>query len=51
MKVVFIIFLFLHVEVFAIDINEAIDRAIKNNPSLKEKDFLLKSSKTSWIWT
>ena len=45
MRVIFIIFIFLHVEIFALDVNEAIDRAIKNNPSLKEKGFLLKSSK------
>lgn len=30
---------------FALNINEAIERAMQNNPSLKEKEFLLKASK------
>lgn len=38
---------------FALDIHEAIDRAMKNNPSLKEKEMLFKASKeeTNVAWS
>lgn len=39
-----LLFTLTSLSLFALNINEAIDRAIQNNPSLKEKEFLFKSA-------